>query len=116
MNNRLMNFSEILVFVFKNPLGNCTNNGISGNIINMELVVENCFDPKKHDIDKTLILRIKESPDGMYLFATPTDEYIEQHHSDHLGPMFGGNFIHTSDSRFPSNYPIPVHDRFETQH
>jgi len=24
---------------------------------------------------------------------------------------FGGNFIYTSDSRFPSNRPIPVHDR-----
>ena len=29
-------------------------------------------------------------------------------------PMFGGNFIYTSDGRFPSQYPIPVHDRFET--
>jgi len=27
--------------------------------------------------------------------------------------MFGGNFIYTSDSRFPSQYPIPVHDRVE---
>lgn len=27
--------------------------------------------------------------------------------------MFGGNFIYTSDSRFPSRYPIPVHDRVE---
>lgn len=40
-----------------------------------------------------------------------------------IGGMFGGNFIYTSDSRFPSlygamncaHYPIPVHDRFETQ-
>jgi hypothetical protein len=28
-------------------------------------------------------------------------------------PMFGGNYISTSDSRFPSDQPIPVHDRFE---
>ncbi|MFA5379522.1 MAG: hypothetical protein WC455_27440 [Dehalococcoidia bacterium] len=27
--------------------------------------------------------------------------------------MFGGNFVYTSDSRFPSKYPIPVHDRYE---
>ena len=40
-----------------------------------------------------------------------------------IGGMFGGNFVYTSDSRFPSLYgerncahfPIPVHDRFETQ-
>jgi hypothetical protein len=29
------------------------------------------------------------------------------------GGMFGGNFITTSDSRFPVTAPIPVHDRFE---
>ena len=32
-----------------------------------------------------------------------------------IGPMFGGNFIYSCDSRFPSDYPIPVHDRYETQ-
>ena len=31
------------------------------------------------------------------------------------GPMFGGSFIYTSDSRFPSEHPIPLHDRWETQ-
>lgn len=30
-----------------------------------------------------------------------------------LGGMFGGHFIHTSDSRFPYCSPIPVFDRFE---
>lgn len=29
------------------------------------------------------------------------------------GGMFGGNFITTSDSRFPISGPIPVFDRFE---
>jgi hypothetical protein len=28
--------------------------------------------------------------------------------------MFGGNFVYTSDSRFPSNSPIAVHDRVES--
>ena len=32
-----------------------------------------------------------------------------------LGPMFGGNFIYSSDSRFPSDSPIKVFDRFESQ-
>jgi hypothetical protein len=27
--------------------------------------------------------------------------------------MNGGNFVHTSDSRFPADYPIPVFDRVE---
>ena len=31
------------------------------------------------------------------------------------GPMFGGNFIYTSDGRFHPKHPVPIHDRFETQ-
>lgn len=27
--------------------------------------------------------------------------------------MFGGNFLYTSDSRFPSDAPIAIHDRVE---
>ena len=29
------------------------------------------------------------------------------------GPMSGGNFVFTSDSRWPSKAPIPIFDRFE---
>ena len=32
-----------------------------------------------------------------------------------LGWMAGGNIAYTSDSRFPSDYPLCVHDRQETQ-
>jgi len=28
--------------------------------------------------------------------------------------MCGGNFVYTSDSRFPARAPISVHDRVET--
>lgn len=32
-----------------------------------------------------------------------------------IGPMFGGAFIFTSDSRFPGHSrPIPLHDRWES--
>lgn len=31
-----------------------------------------------------------------------------------IGYMFGGNFAYTSDSRFPFDYPLPIHDRAET--
>jgi hypothetical protein len=30
------------------------------------------------------------------------------------GGMFGGRWIHTSDSRFPISGPVPVFDRFES--
>lgn len=37
-----------------------------------------------------------------------------------VGGMAGGNFVTTSDSRWrtsynPNGYPLPVHDRYETQ-
>jgi len=41
-------------------------------------------------------------------YAVPAGIYKSNKHS-----MFGGNFIHTSDSRFPGRAPIPVHDRVE---
>ena len=43
------------------------------------------------------------------------------HESGKCGPMFGGNFIYTSDSRLAdamgttTSEPIKVHDRYETQ-
>lgn len=33
----------------------------------------------------------------------------------YIGYMAGGNFIYTSDSRFPSDYPLSLHDRIETR-
>lgn len=29
--------------------------------------------------------------------------------------MFSGAFVYTSDSRFPNQFPIPVHDRSEVE-
>ena len=46
-----------------------------------------------------------------YVHAEP----LEPVKKGNVGYMFGGNFIHTSDSRFPNDYPIPIHDRQETQ-
>lgn len=41
-----------------------------------------------------------------YIHAVPASLKGEQ-------VMFGGNYIVCSDGRFPSPYPIPVHDRVE---
>jgi hypothetical protein len=50
-------------------------------------------------------------------FRFGSDEYeyihaVPYNQSDSEG-MFGGTFIYSSDSRFPSKYPIPLHDRVE---
>ena len=41
-----------------------------------------------------------------YIHAVPKEQ-------TNKNSMFGGNFVYTSDGRFPNKYPIPVHDRFE---
>jgi hypothetical protein len=47
-----------------------------------------------------------------YLHAEPIGEAPDCH----VGPMAGGNFVFSSDSRFRAvcPYPIPVHDRYES--
>lgn len=52
-----------------------------------------------------------KAPDLYYYHAEPIDQP-----SGMVGPMFGGNFCYSSDSRFREicQYPIPIHDRFET--
>jgi hypothetical protein len=53
---------------------------------------------------------------GEYLHAEPVDgERDARREGKTVGPMFGGNFVYTSDSRFPNKYPIPVHDRWESR-
>lgn len=56
---------------------------------------------------------------GDYVYAVPCDaEGVPLKRLGHVGPMMGGNFVYTSDSRFRNGvceYPIPVHDRFETR-
>jgi hypothetical protein len=50
----------------------------------------------------------RKLPWGDYIHAIPYDQ------PEGAG-MFGGTFIYSSDSRFPSKYPIPLHDRVEME-
>lgn len=40
-------------------------------------------------------------------------EYLHIEPEEKKRYMFGGCFIYSCDSRFPSKYPIPLHDRHE---
>jgi hypothetical protein len=52
-------------------------------------------------------LVIRPGRGGREFIAVPTEA------SEDVYPMFGGNFVYSSDARFPSDQPIHVHDRFE---
>lgn len=104
---------RVLTFVFKHPLGDCTNNGLTSKVNNVDLyseVAEQDYEFLNNLDEDVLVLVKRGSFQGHPLgdIAVPWSIYKEGRHS-----MAGGNFVYTSDSRFPSEAPISVHDRVE---
>ena len=104
--------------------GDCTNHGVTSKRDRFTLFWEckkdealKYCEENNIEVDSALWLNPRRLWEEYHPFAEPLKK------SKGVGPMFGGNFIYTSDSRFPSLYgrmncahfPIPVHDRFETQ-
>ena len=112
---------SVSVFCDKD-LGDCTNNGVTSRHSRMilfsqctkEEALKHCIE-SGINVDSALYLNMRELWGEDHPFAEPLIKP-----SNKVGPMFGGNFVYTSDSRlynFGGKYhlPIPVHDRFETQ-
>lgn len=101
------------------PDNDCTNGGISSRHKTLYLLCEDQEKAQKehwnwNEVDETderLIKIVRSSPCGRpYVHAEPVNDPNKRE----IGYMFGGNFIYTSDGRFPETYPIPLHDRSET--
>ena len=92
-----------------NEIGECTNGGISSK--NKSLIFVDASGPSEGTEENSVKLVRRNLSRGEYLHVEPIIKPDGM-----VGPMFGGNFIYTSDSRFReiSVYPIPIHDRFET--
>ena len=103
----------LLVHVFAARYrADCSNNGITKQYDQLVLFgADGPFEPR--DGMPPLLLKNK-GPN--YLYAVPCNNAGEElERRGEVGPMFGGNFVYTSDSRLPSKAPIPVHDRWESQ-
>lgn len=88
-------------------LKGCSNGGISEQVETVVLVgpgIPEIFSPKPRMPAVQLVKT------GDYMHVEPVEQPDGM-----CGPMAGGAFIYTSDSRFPSNYPISLHDRFDTR-
>jgi hypothetical protein len=88
--------------------GDCTNGGITSknNFVALELPDGTAGLPRSYTGHLPVVRIVRRQIAGReYVHAVPKD--IPGHF------MFGGNFIYTSDSRFPFDYPIAVHDRVE---
>jgi len=115
----------ISVNIYRSDLGDCTNGGATSPANSQGKTVI-LFDPeirngnyaldKCKDDPRVICLRVVRRWIGTkneYIHCEP----INAKGDGCVGPMAGGNYVGSSDSRFcdVSPYPIPVHDRFETQ-
>jgi hypothetical protein len=97
----------IIVYVLRKVDGyDCTKNGISSKYQEFVLIGDNIkgdtLPSKKRPALELSFSVIAGKP---YLKAIPLGSKEEC--------MFGGNYITSSEARFPHDYPIPVHDRIE---
>ncbi len=92
----------------------CTNGGISSRNKRLYLICEgeDRGYGELEDTDERLVRIVHSTPCGKpYVHAEPVNDPNKKE----IGYMFGGHFIYTSDGRFPEDYPVPLHDRSETQ-
>ena len=113
----LMNLKGLSAEVFRWHLGDATNGGVSSKYNSFF-----CIDPENvtklseeglkrydHILEPNILVIVKEKfSHGEMLRAIPLELYLSK-----KWVMFGGNFIYTSDSRFPSD-PIKIFDRVES--
>jgi hypothetical protein len=101
----------MIVDIYKNNGGDCSNGGLSSKANRCLLVgggIPEIFDGEGMPV-VTIVKR--DLRDSIYLTAYPVKE---DGHID-TGCMHGGCFVYSSDSRFRNlaAYPVPLHDRKE---
>jgi hypothetical protein len=111
----------LIVEVFKNPLGDCTNNGITKGATALTIVnVDGPFEPRADRPAAMLV--IGNMPGHVRIVPAALDS--EGLYRQATGwAMMGGNYAATSDSRWvqaierltrhPGMTAVPVHDRYE---
>lgn len=100
----------ILVFVLRSDV-DCTNGGLTTKHDKFVLIgdgLPEIFEPSEDSPPLYLIRRKFPAKDGSGM-----RDYLHASTTPSQSGMFGGNFVYSSDSRFPNDYPISVHDRFE---
>ena len=100
----------IPVMAYRRPGGDASNGGISAKYDRFILVGEGMPEIFEATDNMPALVLIIRDLDGEYLHAEP----VFPPDPGSVGWVFGGNFVFTSDSR-ATRYPVPVHDRQETQ-
>lgn len=88
----------------------CTNGGVTATADAVLLLAPGAPVPEGCRLP---VLRVVPRPHFGDVIAVPLE-----HKKREVGPMDGGNFVHTCDSRYREVtgvwYPLAVHDRFES--
>ena len=100
---------KISTYPFRHPLGDCTNNGLTSTGDSFDLYYSDDLEINLEEVPNDALVLVKRELWGEPAwYAKPAYLLKSNKHS-----MSGGNFVYTSDSRFPGKAPIPVHDRVE---
>lgn len=111
----------LLVSVYRDADGyDCTNAGVSSRYKSFTLTagdgvapIEGPFEPESDERELVLTAgpfnTLRAVPRAIYDAGT----WSNFQGMRYINAMFGGNFVYTSDSRFPSSAPIKVFDRVE---
>ena len=107
----------LCVEVFVSQFGSCSNGGISARCVEVILVGDGMPEISESSLERPAVKLVRRNlPSKLrggeraeYIHAEPVDGPDPER----AGWMFGGTCIYTSDSRFPSEYPIKLHDRQE---
>jgi len=111
MNKEILGLS---VSIYRDGSGyDCTNGGASskfdkGIVTGYKIGEDSQIFPPSDDCPEYVILRDFVNGGQERIRAVPV-ELVESG----KWTMFGGNFLYTCDSRFPSDQPIKIHDRVE---
>ena len=104
----------LLAYIYRSDLGDCSNGGISGRVQKVT-IIDDRIDAPFAPTDEAPAVRIVERNIGgrPYVHAEPIDA---PEGDKTVGPMMGGCYIATSDSRLRAiaDGAIPLHDRWET--
>ena len=104
----------LTLHVYRWSLGDCTNGGISSRHDTLILVGDDVEGPVSVDLDnppENVVKIVKRTICGrVYMHLEPLDGCGN---GGSRWYMSGGNLGFSSDSRFPSDYALSIHDRAE---
>jgi hypothetical protein len=93
-------------------LADCTNGGVTSRYTAFVLIGEGIDEITEASDDTPALCFVRRKIGNHQAdYAVPMGVLTDP--SLYAGPMMGGNFVYTCDSRMPGRHPLPVHDRFE---